>query len=657
MRQGVAMVRRLYRWYAGIGDDPRLAIAQVTNLYRQVPLLYGLLLINSLAVAVTHRDSAPALLTVTVPALLFAVTLIRLLRWARAGRRGDAPSPAAARRQLRTITAAAAPIAIAYMIWSLLLMRYGGAAQQTHAAVYLSTTVMGCVFCLMSLPQAALLVATMVVPPFIAACLAHYQIMFAVIATNVALVVAVLLRVLFNSFDYFRDQVAARAALEQQHAELVRLNAENGRLALTDSLTALPNRRQFHHDLDLLAAARDGTPFAVGLLDLDRFKPVNDTYGHQVGDLLLVELARRMRAVAGGTTTVYRLGGDEFGLLTLGAREEAVAAAEWLCQSIAAPFSIGELRVAVGGSLGLALSGEVEAAGALAGELFDRADYALYHAKRVNGGGTCVFTPDMARAIRTDRAIEAALQASALDEELRVVAQPIVAAASGTIVAVEWLARWRSPLVGEVSPAEFIALAERSSLIHGITLAVFRKGLAAARTLPAELALSFNLSACDLHSPATMAAIEREITASGVAAERIWIEVTETAVMRDPPAAARALAQLRARGIKVALDDFGTGHSSLSNLHQLPLDKVKIDRSFLADDEAARGWAVVAAVVALCRSLALECVAEGVETEAQLDALLRIGCGAVQGYLFSPPVEAEAAATLVRGWERRREAA
>jgi diguanylate cyclase (GGDEF)-like protein len=628
------MVRRLYRWYAGIGDDPRLAIAQVTNLYRQLPLLYGLLLINSLAVAVTHHDSAPALLTVTVPALLFAVTLIRLLRWARAGRRGVAPSPASARRQLRTITAAAAPIAIAYMVWSLLLMRYGGAAQQTHAAVYLSTTVMGCVFCLMSLPQAALLVAVMVVPPFIAACLAHYQIMFAVIATNVALVVAVLLRVLFNSFDYFRDQVAARAALEHQHAELMRLNAENGRLALTD-----------------------GAPFAVGLLDLDRFKPVNDTYGHQVGDLLLVELARRMRAIAGGATTVYRLGGDEFGLLTLGARGEAVAAAEWLCQSIAAPFSVGELRVAVGGSLGLALSGEVEAPGTLAGELFDRADYALYHAKRVNGGGTCVFTPDMARAIRTDRAIEAALQASALDEELRVVAQPIVAAASGRVVAVEWLARWRSPLVGEVPPAEFIVIAERSSLIHDITLAVFRKGFAAARALPSDLALSFNLSACDLHSPATMAAIEREIDASGVAAERIWIEVTETAVMRDPPAAARALAQLRARGIKVALDDFGTGHSSLSNLHQLPLDKVKIDRSFLADDEAARGWAVVAAVVALCRSLALECVAEGVETEAQRDALLRIGCGAAQGYLFSPPVEAEAAATLVREWDWRREAA
>ncbi|MGK6325284.1 putative bifunctional diguanylate cyclase/phosphodiesterase [Sphingomonas sp. DT-51] len=647
------MVRRLYRWYAGIGDDPRLAIAQATNLYRQVPLLYGLLLINSLAVAATHRHSAPAVLTVTVPAILFLITLTRLLRWIGAARRRATPSPALARRQLRTITAAAGPIATAYMMWSLMLMRYGGPAQQTHAAVYLSTTVMGCLFCLMSLPQAALLVAIMVVPPFVAACLTNDEMMFAVIAINVALVVTVLLRVLFNSFDYFRGQVAARAALEHQHAELVRLNAENGRLARTDSLTGLPNRRQFHHDLDLLAASDDGATFAVGLLDLDRFKPVNDTYGHHVGDLLLVELARRMRAIAGLSTTIYRLGGDEFGLLTVGARDEAVTAAQWLCQSIAAPFSVGELRVAVGGSLGLMLSDDSESAN----ELFDCADYALYYAKRINGGGTCVFTPDMARAIRTDRAIEAALQASALEDELRVVAQPIVAAATGTITAVEWLARWHGPLVGEVPPAEFIAIAERSLLIHDITLAVFRKGLAAARALPAELALSFNLSARDLHSPATMVSIEREIAASGIAPERIWIEVTETAVMRDPPAAARALAQLRARGIKVALDDFGTGYSSLSNLHQLPLDKVKIDRSFLADVEAARGWAVVAAVVAMCRSLALDCVAEGVETEAQREALLRIGCDFAQGYLFSPPVEPEAAAVLLHEWDRRREAA
>jgi EAL domain-containing protein (putative c-di-GMP-specific phosphodiesterase class I) len=210
-----------------------------------------------------------------------------------------------------------------------------------------------------------------------------------------------------------------------------------------------------------------------------------------------------------------------------------------------------------------------------------------------------------------------------------------------------------SPLVGEIAPADFITVAERSTLIHGITLAVFRKGLAAARTLPDAVALSFNISACDLHSPATLATIEQELLASGIAPSRIWIEVTETAVMRDPAVAARMLQRLRALGMKVALDDFGTGHSSLSNLHQLPLDKVKIDRSFIEDLREKPGWSVVEAMLGLCRALSLECVAEGVQTAEQLEALLRMGCEHVQGFLFAEPLPVAMLPEVVRIIGRR----
>ena len=634
---------RLYRWYAGIGNEPRIAVAQAVHLQRQLPLLYGLLVINSLAVAITHYGEAPTYLTVAAPALLFTVSITRMTHWWRRSRTGEEPTPEDARRRLRTITLFAALVATAYAWWLLLLMRYGGTFEQTHATIYLTTTVIGCIFCLIPLPQLALLVAGIVIPMFAGFCLIRQQPTYTIIAVNVTLVVVVLLRVLFNSFDYFRSQVAAQAELERQHAELMRLNEENDRLARTDSLTGLPNRRRFQQDLERLAARGGGAPFAVGLLDLDRFKPVNDTYGHHVGDILLKELSRRVRETVGMSATFYRLGGDEFGLLVPGDAAAATTLGHRICQGFEQPFTVGELRICVGGSLGLAL---FPTAGDTGAALFDRADYALYHAKRVDGGGMCVFTPNLETAIRRDRAIEAALQSCVFDNELRIVAQPIVHARTGTVQALEVLARWRSPLLGDVAPSDFIAVAERSTLIHSITLTVFRKGLAAARDLPGELALSFNISACDLHSPATIAGIEREVAESGIAPSRIWIEVTETAVMRDAQAAARVLGRLRDLGMKVALDDFGTGYSSLSNLHQLPLDKVKIDRSFMVSAEATRGWAVVESVVGLCRALELQCVAEGVETATQLEALLRIGCEQAQGFLFAEPLPVERLADL-----------
>ncbi|KTT73909.1 putative bifunctional diguanylate cyclase/phosphodiesterase [Sphingomonas endophytica] len=641
---------RLYRWYADVGTDPRLAVAQVRNLYGQVPFLYGLLVVSSMAVALTHHASAPALVSTYIPALLFSISSVRIVHWWRRSRTHARPDPVMAKKQLRATVVLGGIVACAYAAWALSLMSYGVGQQKAHEMVYLTTTVLGCIFCLGTLPQVAVLVGIIVIPSFIAMCLVEHDLMYTVIAANVGLVHIVLLRVLLNSFEHFRRQVTAQTRLTRQHDELVRLNEENDRLARTDSLTGLPNRRRFQKDLEELAAAGPSAPFAVGLLDLDRFKPVNDTFGHHAGDILLMQLARRAMEVVGGEATFYRLGGDEFGILIPGDARAAAAVGARVCRSLDRPFDVGELNIAVGGSLGIALYPE---AGDTAPALFDRADYALYHAKRVQGGGMCIFTPDLEGAIRRDRAIEAALQACAFDDELQLVGQPIVNARTGMVEAVELLARWNSPLLGDIAPSDFIAVAERSTLIHGITLTVFRKGLAAARLLPDHVALSFNISACDLHSPATLAAIECEIATSGIAPSRIWIEVTETALMRDAATAARVLQRLRSWGIKVALDDFGTGYSSLSNLHQLPLDKVKIDRSFIDDVQAQRGWAVVESVLGLCRALSLQCVAEGVETASQLEALLRIGCEHAQGFLFGEPLPVAQLPEVVRIVSRR----
>jgi diguanylate cyclase (GGDEF)-like protein len=627
---------RLVGWFAEIGNDPALAVSQAVNLRQQVPLLYGLLLINSLAVAITHRSYAPAVLTVSVPAVLFTITAVRMVHWFRAARNGP-PSPEQARRQLRSITLLAAPVSIAYSTWSLALSPYGGAFEQAHVGLYISTTVIGCIFCLVVLPQAALLVAISVIPSFVIMCFMRQHLIFVTIGINVALVLAVMLRVLLNAFESYRRQVHSGAILSAQHEELQRLNEENRRLALTDSLTSLPNRRRFYADLDALTQDSPSTPFAVGVLDLDRFKPINDTYGHQVGDRLLVAVALRLRETASPGCRVYRLGGDEFGLLDFDV-EGFERSCERLLQQIQAPLQIGEVVTTVGGSLGIARYPE---AGTRASDLFDRADYALYHAKHVNGGGVCVFTAALETAVRADRAIEVALQASRFEDELSIVLQPIVELATGRLGAVEVLARWTSPLVGEVSPAEFIAIAERSTVIHSITRTVISKGLKAAQQLPDDVAISFNISACDLTSATTLAFIRRKIEGAGIRPERIWIEVTETAVMRNADAAAEALRAFRDLGVRIALDDFGTGYSSLSYVHRLPLDKIKIDRSFVNDVGHEEGDRITAAVITLCHTMGLECVAEGVETAAQMELLRKAGCEHAQGYLFSKPMAVE----------------
>ncbi len=641
---------RLLRWYASVGDDPRIAVAQAVSLQRQLPFLYALLIFNSVGVVLSEPRQTPLLLRTLFPLALIAISGLRLLHWLGQTRRRERLRPPEARRRLRLIMLIAASLALAYTGWALTLLRYGDPLRQAHVMIYLTATAIGCIFCLSVLPQAALLVGLIIMPPFVAVCLLQQNTMHTVIAVDGGLVFVVLLRVLFNGYDYFRQQVVSHTRFKRQHDELIRLNQENERLARTDSLTGLPNRRRFHDDLAELVETTTAGVFAVGLFDLDRFKPVNDTFGHHVGDILLIQLAERVRAMLPGGATFYRLGGDEFGLLVSGDAHVAGNVGMRLCRALDEPFTIGELTIAVGGSLGIAL---FPAAGRLATELFDRADYALYHAKRVQGGGLCIFTHDLESAIRRDRAIEAALQACVFEDEFHLYGQPIVGARTGRVEAIELLARWTSPLIGEVVPADFIAIAERSTLIHGITLTVFRKGLEVARLLPPDVALSFNVSACDLHSPATFDAIERDLLASGIAPSRIWFEVTETAVMRDPTAASRMLERLRQLGIRIALDDFGTGHSSLSNLHQLPLDKVKIDRSFVNDLQAQRGWAVVEAMVGLCRALSLECVAEGVQNAEQLETLLRMGCEHVQGFLFAEPMPVERLPDVIRIIGRR----
>ncbi len=335
--------------------------------------------------------------------------------------------------------------------------------------------------------------------------------------------------------------------------------------------------------------------------------------------------------------TVTRLGGDEFGVLVRnpGPDADVIAFCDVICADLQRPIRVGEIHVDTGCSGGLAVC---RGAGRGADTLFDHADYALYHSKEHRRGATTLFSPAHEDAIRAERAVETALRRADLAAEMAMHYQPILDTETGTIALVEGLARWTSPTLGPVSPDRFIAAAERCGLIHTVTLLLLRKALTDCARLPPTVGLSFNLSAHDLASPETVVAILAAVRASGLDPRRLTLELTETALMRDFDQAKDAITALRALGIKIALDDFGTGYSSLGYVHRLPLDKIKIDRSFMADIGTDLGRSLISTILNLCQNLGLDGIAEGIETADQLEAAKRYGCRYVQGYLIGRPM-------------------
>ncbi|AWN42122.1 putative bifunctional diguanylate cyclase/phosphodiesterase [Methylobacterium durans] len=441
-------------------------------------------------------------------------------------------------------------------------------------------------------------------------------------------------------------------SLVQQTSELRRLNDENLRLANIDLLTDLPNRRSFFARLqaDLLKAAARGHEVQVGLIDLDGFKPVNDTYGHPAGDALLRRIGRRLRVFRGDTVFLARLGGDEFGIVISGPPGSIPAAkfGPTIIAALSRPIRLAKGTVQIGATIGFAAAHPHETE---PDRLIERADGALYHAKANSRGTTLLFSQDLDRTLKRRDLIEQGLRQADLDTELIVLMQPLVNVAQGRVVAFEALARWHSPHLGTISPGEFIAVAEVADLIQPMTEILLAKALAPVSDWPYEIGLSFNLSARDIISPHLVRRMARIITESGVAPERITFEVTETALISDFDQAKANLEDLKTIGCRIALDDFGTGFSSLSYVHRLPLDRLKIDRSFTSEMETVPVCRdIVGTMVLMSRNLGLSCVAEGVESAAQVALLRALGCDTMQGYFFAKPMPIEHLAGFLDGF-------
>ena len=428
--------------------------------------------------------------------------------------------------------------------------------------------------------------------------------------------------------------------------------------ALHDALTGLPNRTLFHQRVNATLAAGGGATHAVMLMDVDHFKEVNDTLGHHHGDELLREIAARLAQAVRPEDTVARLGGDEFAVLVpdLDRADSAVAVAERLLRALQAPMQIEGLSLEVTASIGIATH---PAHGDRVEILLRHADVAMYQAKRAHSGHQ-VYRAENDRH-STRRLTLAAELRKAIDEgELELHFQPQTEVATGTVRGVEALVRWRHPTRGLIAPGDFIPLAERSGLITPLTSFVLDQALCQARgwrDSGLRLPIAVNLSArsfLDHELPAEIAAL---LAKWGTDAELLQLEITESMLMSDPDRARTVLERLTSQGLRLSIDDFGTGYSSLAQLKRLPVDEIKIDRSFVIDmGSSASDEAIVRSTIELAHNLGLSVVAEGVEDEASLRTLRRLGCDLAQGYHLGRPVPAESLTPLLGGVALRRAA-
>jgi len=442
--------------------------------------------------------------------------------------------------------------------------------------------------------------------------------------------------------------VSERKAFERQLAHQ----------AFHDPVTGLPNRALFVERVRhaIARGRREGRGLGVVFIDLDDFKLINDSLGHAAGDEVLVQVAQRLALAIRASDTAARFGGDEFAVLLedIEGVQEAADAAERIIEAVAAPLSAGPSEVVLRCSLGIAIAGEDEATDA--DELIRDADAAMYIAKRDGKGGYRMFEPEMHAGVLQRLELRTDLQRALVNDQLELYYQPVVRLEDGTISGVEALLRWNHPERGLISPERFIPLAEETGLIIPIGRWVLREGCRHGKELLATLederrvSISINLSLKQLQGSDIVADVRDALEESGLPAEALTLEITESVLMADTELAVQRLGELKDLGVKLALDDFGTGYSSLSYLSKFPVDVLKMDRSFLQDGASPQQADLATAVVALGSTLSLEVVAEGIELPEQWETLRGLGCELGQGFYFAKPMNAEDARSyLSRG--------
>ncbi|WP_325234168.1 EAL domain-containing protein [Sphingobium sp.] len=452
----------------------------------------------------------------------------------------------------------------------------------------------------------------------------------------------------FNEYGQFHGFRGSGTDL----TEMRRSQAEVTRLAQFDSLTGLANRIQMLRSLEQAVAERRGRPgdCALLMLDLDRFKSVNDTLGHPAGDALLRQVSQRLQRVVGDKGLVGRQGGDEFKILLPGHHEQATLAqlAQTVITAISQPYSIEGTAVVIGVSIGISSCPQD---GVTADALIRNADLALYAAKGNGRGVHRFYSSDMHADAEDRRKLEEDLRHALAADGLHLAYQPVVSSRTEEITGYEALLRWDHPTRGAISPALFIPIAEDSGLIAPIGEWVLRTACRDAAQWPEGIRVAVNVSPTQFANPGFPSTVMNALAAAQLAPERLELEITESVFLNDDAGTDLMFARLKALGVRLALDDFGTGYSSLGYLKKAPFDKIKIDQSFVrgAAIKGNRNSAIIKAIVSLAEALGMDTTAEGAETQDELDLIRQLGCSHIQGYIYGRPKPADAVLIAHRG--------
>jgi diguanylate cyclase (GGDEF)-like protein len=627
------------------------------SLRRQVPIIYLLGLVNLSAMELATGGGLAV--GVNLPTFIAACGVLRMLQWFASGK--QLRHAAMVKRMRQTVWFATA-VCAAVCLRCLYLLQVGDAA--THMAVMLfgGLTAIGVAYGLTALPTAGRIPLVLIIVPISVAALLSKQPDFAGAAFGLVVVAALTMRLLNTHSSHFTDVILSRSQIAHEQQKAEHAHQEAVVAATTDFLTGLPNRRAFVAALEA-AANEEGSSFAVAIVDLDRFKSVNDTFGHGAGDQLLNCVAHRLRRVIGNRGIVARLGGDEFGILVHGIRgsSDAQSLGSEILGGVNGPVHIEGRQLVISACCGLALSRPAEGSPS---RIMADADLALYQAKENPGDRKAIFEDRMEAPRKRRTQIENALLAPAVHENFSVVFQPIFDLKNGRVIAHEALARWIDPELGSVSPSEFVPIAEHLNLIEDLTRKLMRLAFEAARDWSDQVKLSFNLSAIQLSSSDSASSILRVLSGTALSPARLQFEVTETAMLANFECARANLTELRNAGATSVMDDFGAGYASISYLRELRFDQIKLDGGLVtAAQHSVDGKRLLGAVVGLCEILGVVTVAEHVESEEILKLVRDLGCNAGQGFWLSRPLAATelkqvrpGAGRLINSHQRRRAA-
>ncbi|WP_343613872.1 EAL domain-containing protein [Novosphingobium sp.] len=622
--------------------DADLMRAQFRALIGQLPILYFVVACSTLALWLSVTGPGHGVVDGIFPVMLCLICLSRGVWWSR--RRLTYFSDSQIRRHIRNTGLLAVVMTTAFMAWGGLLYPPADTVQRGQIAFFVALTQVACVICLMPLPSVALGLATVSTLPFLTFFLIAYPQGMVVQAINFALVSSAVVLIMFRQHRSFVALVRSRRDLRRRQSAMRQLSEENRRIALTDALSGLPNRRALLTRLDA-SRGKGAASQAVIFIDLDGFKDINDTHGHDVGDALIREIALVLGKVCRDRAMLVRLGGDEFAVLVQGTDAAATANALALeaLTALTRTIVLDAHEVHIGASIGVAH----DEGGAISSyELMRRADTAMYRAKSDGKGGIRHYHANFDADRRHRRQIEIDLRQGLARGEFDVAYQGLIDADTGRLLGVEALLRWPGRPEGMLGPDHFIEIAEACGLIHPLGQFVLRR--ACQEVGPHGLMLSVNVSPAQFRQPGFEADVAQVLAETGFDPTRLQIEITETYLIDHPERARHAIAAFQKMGVAVALDDFGTGFASIGYLQSYGFDCVKLDRTLSAGlGRDRRAAMLVSGMVQMARGLDMRVAAEGVENEMQASMLRLAGCDVLQGYHFGRP--APLAVLLERG--------